>query len=78
MITKEDELKKAFQTVDIDQTLKVTKGEFRRVIETFLLPLTQEQFDSLLAKIPGSTKVAVPYLEFLSKFSRPVDDLTMK
>lgn len=48
---KEDELKKAFQTLDIDQTLKVTKGEFKRVIEMFILPLTQEQFDSLLAKV---------------------------
>lgn len=48
---KEDELKKAFQTLDIDQTLKVTKGEFRRVIETFIFPLTQEQFDAVLAKV---------------------------
>ncbi|XP_062990400.1 EF-hand calcium-binding domain-containing protein 6 [Elgaria multicarinata webbii] len=77
-IAKEDELKKAFQTIDIDQTLKVTKGEFRRVIETFLLPLTQEQFDAVLAKIPGSTKVTVPYVEFLSRFARPVNDPFIK
>uniref|UniRef100_A0ABM5GGZ5 EF-hand calcium-binding domain-containing protein 6 n=1 Tax=Pogona vitticeps TaxID=103695 RepID=A0ABM5GGZ5_9SAUR len=75
---KEDELKKAFQTLDIDQTLKVTKGEFKRVIETFILPLTQEQFHSLLAKIPGSSSVSVPYLEFLSKFAKPVDPVSMK
>ncbi|XP_053243628.1 EF-hand calcium-binding domain-containing protein 6 [Podarcis raffonei] len=74
-LAKEDELKNAFQTVDVDQTLKVTKGEFRRVIETFILPLTQEQFDALLDKIPGCTKVAVPYLEFLSKFARPINHL---
>ncbi|XP_053113484.1 EF-hand calcium-binding domain-containing protein 6 isoform X3 [Hemicordylus capensis] len=75
---KEDELKKAFQTVDLDQTLKVTKGEFRRVIETFILPLTQEQFDAVLAKIPGTSKVAVPYLEFLSRFAKPLESLSTK
>ncbi|XP_042324554.1 EF-hand calcium-binding domain-containing protein 6 isoform X2 [Sceloporus undulatus] len=77
-VAKEDELRKAFQTVDIDQTLKVTKGEFRRVIETFILPLTQEQFDALLTKIPGSSKVSVPYLEFLLKFAKPIDPIYTK
>uniref|UniRef100_A0A8C4J1L6 EF-hand domain-containing protein n=1 Tax=Dromaius novaehollandiae TaxID=8790 RepID=A0A8C4J1L6_DRONO len=48
---KEDELKKAFQTLDVDQTLTVTKGEFRRVIETFLFPLTQAEFDAMLAEV---------------------------
>nr|XP_008109631.1 PREDICTED: EF-hand calcium-binding domain-containing protein 6 [Anolis carolinensis] len=77
-VAKEDELKRAFQTIDIDHTLKVTKGEFRRVIETFMLPLTQEQFDALLTKIPGSNKVCVPYLEFLSRFAKPLDLISMK
>lgn len=51
IIAKEDEIKKAFQIIDIDQTLKITKGEFRRVIETFILPLTDEQFNVVLAKV---------------------------
>lgn len=51
IIAKEDEIKKAFQIIDIDQTLKVTKGEFRRVIETFILPLTDEQLNVVLAKV---------------------------
>ncbi|XP_077193928.1 EF-hand calcium-binding domain-containing protein 6 isoform X2 [Paroedura picta] len=75
MAAKEEELKQAFQTIDIDQTLKVTKGEFRRVIETFIFPLTQEQLDALLAKIPGANKVTVPYLEFLSRFAKPIKSL---
>ncbi|XP_062424890.1 EF-hand calcium-binding domain-containing protein 6 [Rhea pennata] len=48
---KEDELKKAFQTLDVGRTLTVTKGEFRRVIETFLFPLTQAEFDAMLAEV---------------------------
>ncbi|XP_066490336.1 EF-hand calcium-binding domain-containing protein 6 [Tiliqua scincoides] len=75
---KEDELKKAFQIIDIDQTLKVTKGEFRRVIETFLFPLTQEQFDAVLAKIPGTNTVTVPYPEFFSRFAKPFESLSTK
>lgn len=47
----EDELKKAFQMLDVGQTLTVTKGEFRRVIETFLLHLTEAEFDAVLAEV---------------------------
>ncbi|XP_050792351.1 EF-hand calcium-binding domain-containing protein 6 [Gopherus flavomarginatus] len=75
---KEGELKKAFQTIDIDHTLTVTKGEFRRVIETFLFPLTQAQFDSVLAQIPMTSKVTVPYLDFLAKFTRVAKSANMQ
>nr|XP_025969917.1 EF-hand calcium-binding domain-containing protein 6 [Dromaius novaehollandiae] len=74
---KEDELKKAFQTLDVDQTLTVTKGEFRRVIETFLFPLTQAEFDAMLAEIPNTGKVTVPYLDFLSKFTEVAKSTSM-
>ncbi|XP_076184720.1 EF-hand calcium-binding domain-containing protein 6 [Aptenodytes patagonicus] len=76
---KEDELKKAFQMLDVGQTLTVTKGEFRRVIETFLFHLTEAEFDAVLAEdssmytemqIPNIGKVTVPYLDFLSKFTK--------
>lgn len=48
---KEDELIKAFQMLDVGQTLTVTKGEFRRVIETFLFHLTEAEFDTVLAEV---------------------------
>lgn len=48
---KEDELEKAFQMLDVGQTLTVTKGEFRRVIETFLFHLTEAEFDVVLAEV---------------------------
>ncbi|KAM6211114.1 LOW QUALITY PROTEIN: EF-hand calcium-binding domain-containing protein 6 [Sarcoramphus papa] len=67
---KEDGLKKAFQMLDVGQTLPVTKGEFRRVIETFLFHLTEAEFDAVLAEIPNIGKVTVPYLDFLSKFTK--------
>ncbi|EMP33996.1 EF-hand calcium-binding domain-containing protein 6, partial [Chelonia mydas] len=75
---KEGELRKAFQTIDIDHTLTVTKGEFRRVIEIFLFPLTQAQFDSVLAQIPMTSKVTVPYLDFLAKFTRVAKSANMQ
>ncbi|XP_030071278.1 EF-hand calcium-binding domain-containing protein 6 [Microcaecilia unicolor] len=67
----EDDLKKAFQTFDLDHNLTVTKGEFQRVVEIFLLPLTKAQFDSVLAKIPLNSNGTVPYLGFMTRFSRP-------
>nr|XP_025042844.1 EF-hand calcium-binding domain-containing protein 6 isoform X2 [Pelodiscus sinensis]XP_025042845.1 EF-hand calcium-binding domain-containing protein 6 isoform X3 [Pelodiscus sinensis] len=75
---KEGELKKAFQTIDIDQAQTVTKGEFRRVIETFLFPLTQAQFDAVLAQIPMTSKVTIPYLDFLAKFTRVAKSNSMQ
>ncbi|XP_054673072.1 LOW QUALITY PROTEIN: EF-hand calcium-binding domain-containing protein 6 [Grus americana] len=67
---KEDELKKAFQMLDVGRTLTVTKGEFRRVIETFLFHVTEAEFDAVLAEIPNIGKVTVPYLDFLTKFTK--------
>ena len=41
----------AFMTYDADQNCSVTKGEFRRVLESFCIPLTTEQFEAVLAKV---------------------------
>lgn len=41
----------AFQAYDVNQTASVTKGEFRRVLESFCTPLTTEQFEAVLAKV---------------------------
>lgn len=37
--------------LDVDLTLTITKGEFRRVIETFLFHLTEAEFDAVLAEL---------------------------
>ncbi|KAM7243624.1 hypothetical protein CapIbe_004232 [Capra ibex] len=63
-----DELKRAFQLLDTAHSMTVTKSELRRVITAFLLPLTREQFQDVLAQIPLTSSGAVPYLVFLSRF----------
>lgn len=41
-------------TYDVEHSLGVTKGEFRRVLESFCLPLTSEQFEAVVAKVHNS------------------------
>ncbi|CAH6791283.1 Efcab6 [Phodopus roborovskii] len=65
---KRDEMKKVFQVLDPNHSQTVTKGELKRAITTFLLPLTREQFQDVLAQIPLTSSGNVPYLEFLSRF----------
>ncbi|KAF5929573.1 hypothetical protein HPG69_006295, partial [Diceros bicornis minor] len=48
---KGDELKKAFQLLDTAQNMTVSKSELRRIVTTFLLPLTREQFQDVLAQV---------------------------
>lgn len=45
------DLKAAFRAFDVEGSATVTKGEFRRVVEGFLVPLTQSQFNLLFAKV---------------------------
>ncbi|XP_023929939.1 EF-hand calcium-binding domain-containing protein 6 [Lingula anatina] len=66
--TKYDALHQAFQNYDIDQSLAVTKGEFRRVLESFCFPLTTEQFNGIIAKVELSRNGTVKYCDFLDKF----------
>ncbi|MBN3284884.1 EFCB6 protein, partial [Polyodon spathula] len=67
---KQDDLKRAFQVYDVEYNLTVTKGEFRSVVESFLLPLTEGQFEELLAKVPMKSNGSIPYMEFLKIFCR--------
>lgn len=48
---RKDDLKVAFEAFDQEGNKTVTKGEFRRVIEGFLVPLTECQFEGLLAEV---------------------------
>ncbi|XP_042849407.1 EF-hand calcium-binding domain-containing protein 6 isoform X2 [Panthera tigris] len=63
-----DELRKAFQLLDTNHNMTVSKSELKRIITTFLMPLTREQFQDVLAQIPLTSSGAIPYLEFLSRF----------
>ncbi|CAK6444005.1 unnamed protein product [Pipistrellus nathusii] len=65
---KGDELLKAFQLLDPGRSMMVSKSELRRVVSTFLLSLTREQFQDVLAQLSLTSSGDVPYLQFLSKF----------
>ncbi|XP_073798122.1 EF-hand calcium-binding domain-containing protein 6 isoform X5 [Danio rerio] len=64
---RKDDLKAAFEAFDQEGNKTVTKGEFRRVIEGFLVPLTQSQFESLLAQLDLKENGTVFYMEFLRR-----------
>ncbi|XP_068134278.1 EF-hand calcium-binding domain-containing protein 6 isoform X2 [Hyperolius riggenbachi] len=66
----EEDLRNAFVTLDVDQTLSVTKGQLYRVLKNFILALTPQQFEELLTKISVLPNGAVPYLDFLSRYQR--------
>lgn len=57
----------AFMTYDVEHNLGVTKGEFRRVLESFCVPLTSEQFEAVVAKVHNS--VLVEYLKCETHFN---------
>ncbi|KAL7862888.1 hypothetical protein SRHO_G00118720 [Serrasalmus rhombeus] len=67
---RKDDLKAAFRAFDQENRGTITKGEFRRIIEGFLVPLTQSQFEALLAKVPKRTNGTIPYLDFLQQYSK--------
>lgn len=41
----------AFQTFDAEKTNTVTQCEFKRALESFCIPLTEDQFDKLIKKV---------------------------
>lgn len=49
--SKRDEIKKVFQILDPNHSQMVTKGELKRAITAFLMPLTKDQFQDLLAQV---------------------------
>nr|XP_039259918.1 EF-hand calcium-binding domain-containing protein 6-like [Styela clava] len=61
-------MKRAFQTYDTERTLTVTPGEFRRILEHHCLPLTTEQFNSLLIKVGTNPNGTINYTKFLEQF----------
>ncbi|XP_043565134.1 EF-hand calcium-binding domain-containing protein 6 [Chiloscyllium plagiosum] len=65
---KEADLRRAFYAYDVHRNLTVTKDEFQRVIEKYLLPLNPKQFQDLLARLPISSDETVPYNVFLDQF----------
>ncbi|XP_077066021.1 EF-hand calcium-binding domain-containing protein 6 isoform X2 [Siphateles boraxobius] len=67
---RKDDLKVAFEAFDQEGNKTVTKGEFRRVIEGFLVPLTESQFEGLLAELDLRENGTIPYMEFLRRYCK--------
>ncbi|XP_067292497.1 EF-hand calcium-binding domain-containing protein 6 isoform X3 [Pseudorasbora parva] len=67
---RKDDLKVAFEAFDQECNKTVTKGEFRRVIEGFLIPITESQFEGLLAELDLRENGTVPYMEFLRRYCK--------
>ncbi|KAJ8031739.1 EF-hand calcium-binding domain-containing protein 6 [Holothuria leucospilota] len=63
------DLKQACQNYDIDQSLTITKGELRRVLDMFCAPLTTDQFESMIAKVPVNANGTITYPSFLDRFA---------
>ncbi|KAK7503096.1 hypothetical protein BaRGS_00005722 [Batillaria attramentaria] len=69
--SKYDSLKQAFQTYDVDLNETVTKGEFRRVLESYCFPMTSDQFDTVMNKVEKTQAGSIKYTDFLQKFYGP-------
>nr|KAG5711061.1 hypothetical protein BaRGS_013795 [Batillaria attramentaria] len=66
--SKYDSLK---QTYDVDLNETVTKGEFRRVLESYCFPMTSDQFDTVMNKVEKTQAGSIKYTDFLQKFYGP-------
>ncbi|XP_076811807.1 EF-hand calcium-binding domain-containing protein 6-like [Clavelina lepadiformis] len=64
-----DAIRQAFHVYDAERCTNVTKGEFRRVLENYCLPLTTDQFNHFLAKVHVNPNGTISYKKFLEKFS---------
>ncbi|XP_078353734.1 EF-hand calcium-binding domain-containing protein 6-like [Oculina patagonica] len=58
----------AFQTFDAEKTRTITQSEFKRALESFCIPLTEDQFDQLIKKVGTNRDGTISYLEFLEKY----------
>ena len=47
---------------------RITKRDFRRVLESFCFRMSRQQFHELMAKIDPDKKGFVSYLDFLDRF----------
>lgn len=62
------ELRQAFQAFDAEKTHTITQSEFKRALESFWIPLTDDQFEQLLMKVGTNKDGTVSYLEFLEHY----------
>lgn len=52
-------MKKAFELLDTSHNMTVSKNELRRIITSFLMPLTREQFQDVLAQVQYAQRLRI-------------------
>uniref|UniRef100_S4RH47 EF-hand domain-containing protein n=1 Tax=Petromyzon marinus TaxID=7757 RepID=S4RH47_PETMA len=63
-----EQLVRAFRALDPGRAGTVSHGELRRVLDLFVLPLTDPQFGACVIQVPAGRNGNIPYLQFLEHF----------
>ena len=62
------DLRAAFQKIDYDRNGFVTRPEFRRILDSFMIMLSDEEFDKLMTRLDIQKGARLNYREFLKRF----------
>lgn len=60
----------AFYSFDSDRSSFVTLDDFRKVVENFILPLSDAQFEGLIKRVEGVSNQRLNYNQFLFKVQK--------
>lgn len=66
-------LRQAFKRADFNNDFRITRSEFRRLLEEFMMPLNREQFGLLMDVLGVKEGDKINYNTFLEKFERQED-----
>ena len=62
------DLRAAFQKIDFNRDGYVTRPEFRRILDSFMFLLSDEEFDKLMSSLGIQKGAKLNYREFLKRF----------
>lgn len=62
------DLRSAFQKIDYDRNGLITRPEFRRILDSFMFLLSDEEFDKLMLNLGIQKGAKLNYREFLKRF----------
>ena len=62
------DLRAAFQKIDYDRNGLITRPEFRRILDSFMFLLSDEELDKLMLNLGIQKGAKLNYREFLKRF----------
>ena len=62
------DLREAFHKIDFDRNGVVTRAEFRRILDSLMFFLTDEEFDKLMTRLGVKRGGRLNYIDFLKQF----------